>query len=54
MGKSIPLDIKIAAACAALVLLFMIFEFVGGLFAAIYIALCAYVVVQTFGSNSHD
>jgi hypothetical protein len=48
MGKPIPLDIKVAAACAAIVLLFMIFEFAGGLFAAIYIAVCAYVVVQTF------
>jgi hypothetical protein len=52
MGRSIPPDVKIAAACAALVLSFMIFEFSGGLFAAIYIGLCAYIIVQTFGNNS--
>jgi hypothetical protein len=50
MGK-IPLDIKVAAAGIAIVLLFMIFEFGGGLFAAIYIAVCAYVAVQAFSGK---
>jgi len=47
----IPLDIKVAVTAAALVLLFMIFEFGGGLLAAVYIAVCAYVAVQAFSGK---
>jgi hypothetical protein len=52
MAKPIPWDIKIAAACAAIVLLMIIFEFSGGLFVAIYIAVCVYIVVKAFGDKS--
>jgi hypothetical protein len=52
MANPIPWDIKIAAARAAIVVLVMIFEFGGGLFAAVYIAVCAYVVIKAFGTKS--
>lgn len=48
MLRSIPIDIWAAAAVALAVLLFELFDPAPAIFMAIYLGVCAYIVVRTF------
>lgn len=48
MFKVIPWDIWAAAILAVIVILAMIFDARPAVFIAVYISLCAYVVIETF------
>ncbi len=52
MIKLIPWDIWAAAALAAGVVFAAIFDPAPAVFVMIYLALCAYVVVETFSSEA--
>jgi hypothetical protein len=51
MLKSIPWDVWVAAAIAAAIALAAFFQLGLTIFIIIYLGLCAYVAVQTFGSG---
>lgn len=51
MLKSIPWDVWIAAATAAAIALAAFFHLGLAIFVIIYLGLCAYIAVQTFGSG---
>jgi len=53
MHKSVPWDVRIAALLTVAVGLVAVFDWGPAIFIAIYIGLCVYVAVQTFGSG-HD
>ena len=51
MLGSIPWDVWVAGAIAALVALAAFFDLGPGIFIFIFLALCAYIAVQTFDSE---
>ncbi len=51
MLKSIPWDVWVAAAVAAAIALAAFLHLGQAIFVIIYLGLCAYVAVQTFGSG---
>jgi hypothetical protein len=51
MLKSIPWDVWVAAAIAAAIALAAFFQLGPAIFVIIFLGLCAYVAVQTFGSG---
>ncbi|HEX3338732.1 MAG TPA: hypothetical protein VHT68_06100 [Pseudolabrys sp.] len=51
MLKSIPWDVWLAAAMAVAVALAALFDWGPAIVIAIYLGLCAYIAVQTFGSE---
>ena len=53
MLRSIPWDVWVAAAIAAVVALVVFFDVGPAIFIFLFLGLCAYIAVQTFG-NEHD
>jgi hypothetical protein len=51
MLRSIPWDVWVAAAIAAVVALAAFFDLSPAIFIFIFLGLCAYIAVQTFGSE---
>lgn len=54
MLRLIPWDVWIAAAVAVLVCLVAILDLAPAIFIAVYLALCAYIVVETFGDEAGE
>jgi MFS superfamily sulfate permease-like transporter len=52
MLKLIPRDVWVAAALVIVVCLLEFFDPEPAIFVAVYLALCAYIVVQTFSSEN--
>jgi len=51
MLRSIPWDVWVVAAIAAVVALAAFFDLSPAIFIFIFLGLCAYIAVQTFGSE---
>ncbi len=51
MLKSIPWDVWIAIAIVIVDVLAAIFEVAPALFVATYVALCGYIIIETFGDE---
>ena len=54
MLKSVPWDVWIATLLALAVGLVAFFDWGPAVFIAIYLALCAYIAIQTFGPSATD
>ena len=53
MLRSIPWDVWVAAAIAAAVALVAFFDLGPAIFIFLFLGLCAYIAVQTFGNERH-